>query len=516
MGTKYSSNASSGYNATPPDDDGTVSEANKVKWSTIKTKLSDPLKTYVDTINSELATHFDTGPTALSTNTTLAASHHNQIIQGSSAITLTLTDASTLGAGWYCWIKNNDSANTITVARATASDTFDSTTADYSLPPFEAVMVAVNAAANGFYKVTAGYQEAGLIGKAPKSVAAAASMDIVSSTSGLIDVTSAASGTSISSFTTASSGVLRRLLFNTALNVNHNATSMIVPGGSNIPVETNDSALVRSEGAGNWRVLNLSRADGTPASRYEGPSVASASDCDIWATGGDTVHVTGTTTITDWGTAPRAGAFKRVIFDGALTLTYNATTNDIDGGADVTTAANDECIVYAESASAYRVKNYIRASGKPLNSIVSPSAATSLSGGSTTVTGIPSWATRVTVVVWGASHNSISTPSLGLRLGYSGGVEATGYASAASTGNSTTEFHIADSISSSASVYGIATIFKVPGTNQWVCSSTMNDGSTARYTQSGAKTVSGGALDRVQLLVSTDSFNSGTMTVSWE
>lgn len=261
MGTKYSSNTISGYNSVPPADDGTVSEANKVKWDTVKTKLSDPVKTLAETINSELATHFDTGPTALATNTTLTASHYNQFIQASgSGVTLTLTDASTLAAGWYCDIFNTDSANTVTLGRATASNTINSTTANASILPYQVVRAAVNAAANGF----------------------------------LVDI-------------------------------------------------KNSHSKQQRLGHSIWMA--------------EGADVASASDCDIWAgKDGNTVHITGTTTITDWGTAPQAGAWMWVIFDGALQLTYNATTNKLNtNAANYTTVAGDRALVYAETTSSYVV-----------------------------------------------------------------------------------------------------------------------------------------------------------------
>src|SRR3990167_5065282 len=122
MGTKYSTNSTTGYNATPPPDDGTVSEANKGKYSTIKTKLADPIKNLADTINSELVTHFDTGPIAITTSTTLDASHFNKIIQVSgSGVTLTLSDANSLTAGWFCNIISTDTTNSAILARATAS-----------------------------------------------------------------------------------------------------------------------------------------------------------------------------------------------------------------------------------------------------------------------------------------------------------------------------------------------------------------------------------------------------------
>lgn len=135
----------------------------------------------------------------------------------------------------------------------------------------------------------------------------------------------------------------------------------------------------------------------------EGAAVASAADCNIWGAGdGNTVHVTGTTTISDWGTAPQAGAWMRVIFDGALTLTYNATTNDIEGGANVVIAAGDSCIVYANSTSAYQVFNISRntnaeftiASATTTNIGSSPSDNVLISG-TTTITGLGTTAAGV-------------------------------------------------------------------------------------------------------------------------
>src|SRR3990167_3336735 len=151
MGTKYSTNSASGYNATPPADDGTVSEANKTKWSTVKTKLADPVKDLADTINSELVTHFNNGPTAITSNTTLDGTHYNKIIQVSGVgVTLTLTDAATLTAGWYCDIISTDASNNVTLARATASNTINETSADVTILPLQALRLIVNAAANGF------------------------------------------------------------------------------------------------------------------------------------------------------------------------------------------------------------------------------------------------------------------------------------------------------------------------------------------------------------------------------
>ena len=155
MGTKYSANSISGYNSSPPSDDGTVAEANKVKWSNHKTKLADPIKTLAEAIDTDLQTHFNTGPTAYTSNQTIDATHHNQVIQTSGAgITLTLSDAATLAAGWFTRIVNTDSTNTVTIARATAGDTINGTAANITLTQLSTVDIFVIAAATGFWAIT--------------------------------------------------------------------------------------------------------------------------------------------------------------------------------------------------------------------------------------------------------------------------------------------------------------------------------------------------------------------------
>ena len=93
----------------------------------------------------------------------------------------------------------------------------------------------------------------------------------------------------------------------------------------------------------------------------KGTAVASAATCNIWGIVGDYVHVTGTTTITSLGTAPYAGAERTVIFDGALTLTHNATTLVLPGGANITTAANDRMVVRADTTANMIVLSYFTA-----------------------------------------------------------------------------------------------------------------------------------------------------------
>jgi len=54
----YTSQAISGYNSSPPPDDGSQTAANKVTWAFHKTKHSDPLKTLAEAINSQALSAF--------------------------------------------------------------------------------------------------------------------------------------------------------------------------------------------------------------------------------------------------------------------------------------------------------------------------------------------------------------------------------------------------------------------------------------------------------------------------
>lgn len=94
----------------------------------------------------------------------------------------------------------------------------------------------------------------------------------------------------------------------------------------------------------------------------EGANVASASSCNIWATDGNTRHITGTTAINDFATAPQPGAWMRCIADAAFTLTHSATI-DLPGQADIVTVAGDTFEVYAETTTTFKVRNYTRATG---------------------------------------------------------------------------------------------------------------------------------------------------------
>jgi len=83
----------------------------------------------------------------------------------------------------------------------------------------------------------------------------------------------------------------------------------------------------------------------------KGADIASASTLDLTAATGNAVHVTGTTTIT--AVTLGSGMWRLVIFDGALTLTHHATNNNLPGAANITTAAGDRALYWADGTTVY-------------------------------------------------------------------------------------------------------------------------------------------------------------------
>lgn len=282
MGTKYSTNAASGFDATPPPDDGTVSEANKVKYSTIKSKLATPVKNLADAIDSDLVTHFDVGPTVLTSNTTLGASHYNQIIQVSgSGVTLSLSDAATLGAGWYCRIVNTDTSNSITISRATGGDTINAAASNFTLPANTTIDVFVIAAASGFrvisYVSTDGTQTvSGIktysgIQKWSKGADVASANALTLGTDGnYFDITGT---TAVTSIGTLGVGTWVKLHFDGALTFTHHATDLILPGGVSITTAAGDEAELVEYATGDWRCVVYTRANGTSVALAPGSIV---------------------------------------------------------------------------------------------------------------------------------------------------------------------------------------------------------------------------------------------------
>ena len=90
-----------------------------------------------------------------------------------------------------------------------------------------------------------------------------------------------------------------------------------------------------------------------------GTAIASAATINLNTATGNRVHITGTTTIT---AVTLTRGPRTVIFDDVLTLTHHATTNNLPGAANITTAAGDRAIYESDGTTVYCV-SYIKVSG---------------------------------------------------------------------------------------------------------------------------------------------------------
>jgi hypothetical protein len=84
--------------------------------------------------------------------------------------------------------------------------------------------------------------------------------------------------------------------------------------------------------------------------------LASATTTDL-STVGANVRITGTTTITGFGTAP-SGTTRKLRFAGALTLTHNATSLILPGAANIITVAGDTAEAISLGAGNWVVVDY--------------------------------------------------------------------------------------------------------------------------------------------------------------
>lgn len=124
------------------------------------------------------------------------------------------------------------------------------------------------------------------------------------------------------------------------------------------------------DGSSNWPVMasldptahawNVQIGGGTG-------TLASASSVDLCSTSRNYLTISGTTSITSFGSTCPAGVVKLVTFSGALTLTYNATSLIIPGAQSVSpTSAGDQATLISLGGGNWQVASYTPSSGSAL------------------------------------------------------------------------------------------------------------------------------------------------------
>jgi len=246
----------------------------------------------------------------------------------------------------------------------------------------------------------------------------------------------------------------------------------------------------------------------------KGADVASATALPL-ITDGNYFDVTGTTTITSFNSVG-VGTWVGLHFDGALTLTHNATDLILPGGANITTAAGDEAIFVEYASGDYRCVSYNRASGLPITGgIITQSYTTVTSGTTSNFGSLPSTAKRFTLKFSGLSTNG--TSGVQVRLGTGGSPASSGYLSAVSllsvgtmtTQSSTTGYEFLPVTIAANTYFGTITLQKLGTSNNWQIYSSCYRVSTGWFSGVGEITL-GGTLDIIQIssVNGTDAFDS--------
>ena len=95
-----------------------------------------------------------------------------------------------------------------------------------------------------------------------------------------------------------------------------------------------------------------------------GAAIASSATINLDTATGNRVHITGTTAIT---AVTLTNGPRTVVFDGVLTLTHSATTNNLPSASNITTAVGDRAVYESDGTTVYCIA-YTRANGAPVTS----------------------------------------------------------------------------------------------------------------------------------------------------
>lgn len=186
-----------------------------------------------------------------STGYTAVLNDNNAIVRFTGTYTLALTAAATLGANWHMAVVADGGNVTID---PNGSETINGATT---------IVIP-----NGYSTViwcdgTSFFAEKDYLRLDPVTdIASAATADIGAVPSQNLRVTGT---TTITSLGTVASGTFRRLRFAGALTLTYNATSLILPGAADITTAAGDFAEFVSDGSGNWRCSNYTKAATLPA-----------------------------------------------------------------------------------------------------------------------------------------------------------------------------------------------------------------------------------------------------------
>jgi len=323
-----------------------------------------------------------------------------RVSTGSGAVTITLPQISSVSDGFkVAVVKWTGDTNAVTIARS-GSDTINGATSASIGSQYTQITFVADFETNQWFAATSGLGSTNVVA------------DVFSGNGSTTAFTlSGDPGTKNNTYVFVG-GVYQQKSTYSLSTTTLTFSSAPPSGSSNIEVVWTQPLPVGTPSDGTVTSAKLASAALTlPNVLNEASSVtlASASTVNIGAAASNTINISGTTTITAFDSIA-AGAVRRLVFAGALTLTHNATSLILPGAASITTAAGDVAELVSLGSGNWRCFNYVKANGQ---AVVAPASAFAGLGGqvftsSGTFT-VPSGVTAVKVTVVGGGGSGAGT-----------------------------------------------------------------------------------------------------------
>lgn len=186
----------------------------------------------------------------------------------------------------------------------------------------------------------------------------------------------------------------------------------------------------------------LTSMSGAALNEADAGNLASASTVNIGAAAGNSINITGTTTITAFDSV-QAGTVRLLRFAGALTLTHNATSLILpNNGSNITTAASDVAIMQSLGSGNWKCLVYQKANGQALVGATGQTYSNFVLLIAGTTWNVPAGVSEVLAILQGAGGGGGGTGSTGSTAAGGGAPGATVTALVAVTPGGTVTYSI--------------------------------------------------------------------------
>jgi hypothetical protein len=240
-----------------------------------------------------------------------------------------------------------------------------------------------------------------------------------------------------------------------------------------------------------------------------------------WGKADLTTDVTGVLPAANGGTGlsvfPAPGTLGNVLYSDGTDWTAADLSTLVPDASD-TAKGVVELATTAEVQTGTDTTRAITPAGLRGGALVRMTAQPTTSGTSITFTGIPSWVKRITVMLSAVSTSGSN--NLLVRIGDSGGIETTSYASCAQLGagaaTDTTGFIITRTILSTSTTSGMVVLTNIDG-NTWTMLANIFETAGSTTSSAGVKTLSD-VLTQLSLtnVNSVDTFDAGSINILYE